>query len=165
MCSLLANIYCFCTFYKRESSTLIKYLWHIKINQLETHKTSHYQPYKNSWSNVKDVGNSLRCLLSCQQSPCQLEYQRLFQLGNIHLTATQNRGKSDLIHIIYVQLWILGHKQLLLQFNIKDFVLILECWRLNVKQWMIYDFEKIFAKNMYIEIYIFIIDNDNMNKE
>lgn len=30
---------------------------------------------------------------------------------------------------------------------------------------MIYDFEKIFAKNMYIEIYIFIIDNDNMNKE
>lgn len=65
----------------------------------------------------------------------------------------------------YIQLWILGHKQLLLQFNIKDFVLILECWTLNVKQWMIYDFEKIFAKNMYIEIYIFIIDNDNMNKE
>lgn len=30
---------------------------------------------------------------------------------------------------------------------------------------MIYDFEKIFAKNMYIEIYICIIDNDNMNKE
>lgn len=30
---------------------------------------------------------------------------------------------------------------------------------------MIYDFEKIFVKNMYIEIYIFIIDNDNMNKE
>lgn len=28
----------------------------------------------------------------------------------------------------HIQLWILGHKQLLLQFNIKDFVLILECW-------------------------------------
>lgn len=165
MCSLLANIYCFCTFYKRESSTLIKYLWHIKINQLETHKTSHYQPYKNSWSNVKDVGNSLRCLLSCQQSPCQLEYQRLFQLGNIHLIATQNRGKSDLIHIIYNFEYLdINNFCFNLISKILSWFEIVEdsC---NVKQWMIYDFEKIFAKNMYIEIYIFIIDNDNMNKE
>lgn len=35
-------------------------LWQIKINRLETHKTSHV----NIWSNVKDV--ALRCLLPCQ---------------------------------------------------------------------------------------------------